>query len=69
MDGPREAAAAVFLAAGFFAFGFSAAERDFFLGGATRLPLPLAEFDSARSVTFVFAGPVLDFFATFVPFK
>lgn len=63
---PRAAGPVVFFAAGFFALGLAGAERDFFLGAATELPLPAAEFASAVSVTF-FSGSVLDFLATLLP--
>lgn len=53
-----------FLAPGFFALGFAAAERDFFFGSTGALASALEEFDSAMSVPF-FAGSVLDFLATF----
>jgi putative membrane protein len=68
LDDPHEGGAADFFAAGFFVLGLARAERDFFPGAATELPLPEAEFDSVMSGAF-FSGSILDFLATIFVFR
>ena len=60
----RAGAAAGFVAAGFFALGLAAEERDLFFGPAVSLPLAPAESEFAMSACFFF-GSILDFLATF----
>lgn len=56
------ATGAFFFAAGFFAFGFAVADRDFFFGPA--VPVPLSAADSEPAASAPFSDSIFDFLAT-----
>lgn len=51
-----------FFAAGFLAFGFTVADRDFFFGPA--IPVPLSAADSEPAASAPFSDSIFDFLAT-----